>query len=176
MQLVIAQAADVPIVSVLRDSLRTAYFSDCYAIELPLDSRTPLELYLNVVSRTPRWIDFLMSVRNKVVARFGLKNVGRLNGISPTKVVTDYRIGDQAGIFKLIESNDQEVVLGETDKHLDVRISLLKQEQQGRTIISVSTVVHVHNLLGRIYMFFVIPAHRFIAPASLSQLTMPKQP
>lgn len=176
MQLVIAQPAEVPPVSVLRDSLRTAYFSDCYAIELPLDSRTPLELYLNVVSRTPRWIDFLMSLRNKIVARLGLKDVGRLSGILPTKAVTDYRIGDQAGIFKLIESDDREVVLGETDKHLDVWISLLKQEQQGCTIISVSTVVHVHNLLGRIYMFFVIPVHRIIAPASISQLSKSKQP
>lgn len=172
----IIRVVEIPSISGLHKSLRTAYFADCYTIELSLDSRTPLELYLRMVSRTPRWIDFLMSLRNKIVALLGLKDVGQLSGISRTKAVTDYRIGDQAGIFKLIESNDREVVLGETDKHLDVRISLLKQEQPGRAIVSVSTVVHVHNLLGRIYMFFVTPAHRIIAPASISQLSKSRQP
>lgn len=168
----IAQASEVPSISALRDSLRTAYFFDCYAVELPLDSRTPIELYLNVVSRTPQWIDFLMKVRNKIVARIGLKDLGPLSGISPSKLAADYRIGDQAGIFKLIETNEREVILGETDKHLDVRISVVKQQHQDRTLVSVSTIVHVHNLLGRIYMFFVTPAHRIIAPATVSKLAL----
>lgn len=171
----IAQACEVPPISALSDSLRTAYFFDCYSVEIPLDSRTPLELYLNVVSRTPPWIDFLMNVRNKIVASVGLKNMGALSGVSPSKAATEYRVGDQAGIFKLIETNDREVILGETDKHLDVRISVVKQQHQDRTIVSVSTVVHVHNLLGRIYMFFVTPAHRIIAPATISKLALKQQ-
>ncbi len=168
----IAQASEVPSISALRDSLRTAFFFDCYSVELPLDSRTPLEFYLNVASRTPQWVDFLMSVRNKIVARIGLKNMGALSGISPNKAAADYRVGDQAGIFKLIEANDREVILGETDKHIDVRISVVKQQRKDRTTVSVSTVVHVHNLLGRIYMFFVTPAHRVIAPATVSKLAV----
>lgn len=171
----IAQASEVPSISALRESLHTAYFFDCYSVELPLDSRSPLELYLNVVSRTPRWIDFLMNVRNKIVARIGLKDMGPLSGVSPNKAAADYCVGDQAGIFKLIESNDREAILGETDKHLDVRVSVVKLLRQNRTIVSVSTVVHVHNLLGRIYMFFVTPAHRIIAPATVSKLAL-KQP
>lgn len=172
MRHMLAQATEVPSTSALRDSLRTAYFFDCYSVELPLDSRTPLELYLNVVSRTPQWVDVLMNVRNKIVARIGLKDMGALSGVSPNMAAADYRAGDQAGIFKLIDANDREVILGETDKHLDVRISVFKQQHQDRTTVSVSTVVHVHNLLGRIYIFFVKPAHQIIAPATVSRLAL----
>lgn len=168
-----ATATEVPSFSALQGSLRTAYFFDCYAIELPPDTRSPLELYLSVVSRTPRWIDFLMKVRNRIVAQLGLKHMGALSGIDPAKPAQAYRIGDRAGIFRLLEVHEQEVILGETDKHLDVKISVTRQDKPGGTTVSVSTVVHVHNTMGRVYMFFVAPAHRVIAPASVSTLASP---
>jgi hypothetical protein len=167
-----ARPTKIPSFSALGDSLRTAYFHDCYTIELPPDARNPLELYLSVVSRTPRWIDFLMNVRNKIVAQLGLKDMGSLSGIDRSKPAQAYRIGDQAGIFKLLELHEHEVILGETDKHLDVKISVAKQDKPGCTAVSVSTVVHVHNFMGRVYMFFVTPAHRIIAPATVSKVAL----
>jgi hypothetical protein len=166
-------ATKVPAFSALNDCLRTAYFYDCHAIRLPPDSRSPLELYLSVFSRTPGWVDFLMNVRNKVAARLGLKDMGSLSSVEPDKPVQSYRIGDQIGIFKLLEIHAHEVILGETDKHLDVKVSVAKQDQPGYTVVSVSTVVHVHNFMGRLYMFFVAPAHRIIAPATVSKLALP---
>lgn len=112
-----------------------------------------------------------MTVRNKVVAQLGLKDMGALSSIAPNKPAQAYCIGDQAGIFKLLELHDREVILGESDKHLDVKISVAKQDNPESTVVSVSTVVHVHNLMGRVYMFFVTPAHRFIAPATVSKLS-----
>lgn len=168
-----ARASEVPPFSALRDSLSTADFFDCYAVALPPDERSPLALYLSVVARTPRWVDVLMAVRNKVVARLGLKDMGALSRIDPGKPAGAYRIGERAGIFKLLELHDNEVILGEFDKHLDVRISVAKQDGPDKTTVSVSTVVHVHNTLGRVYMFFVVPAHRVIAPATVSMLDAP---
>ncbi len=165
------QATEVPEFSALGERLSTAYFYDCHSVELPPDSRSPLELYLSFVSQTPRWIDLLMTVRNKIVARLGLKDMGPLSGIDLRKPSSSYRIGDQAGIFKILELHEREVILGETDKHLDVRISVTKQDMPDCTVASVSTVVHVHNVMGRLYMLFVIPAHRIIAPATVSRLT-----
>jgi hypothetical protein len=164
------QASQVPSFSAVRDSLHTAYFYDCYAIEIPPDSRSPLALYLDVVSRTPRWIDFLMKLRNKIVAQLGLKDMGRLSGIDSCKPVQSYGVGDRAGIFKVLELREHEVILGETDKHLDVKLSVTKQEVGACVVVSVSTVVHVHNFTGRLYMFFVKPAHRIIAPVTVSTL------
>ncbi|HEX5357385.1 MAG TPA: DUF2867 domain-containing protein [Aquabacterium sp.] len=167
-----ATICEVPSFSVLKESLPTAYFHDCYAVKLPQDDRTPLELYLSVVSRTPRWIDFLMNTRNKIVAQIGLKDMGPLSGVDRSKPASAYRVGDQAGIFKLMTQNDREVILGETDKHLDVKISVARQECSDGITVYVSTVVHVHNALGRLYMLFVTPAHRVIAPATVSRLAL----
>ncbi len=165
-----AQPCEVPSFSALRDSLRTAYFYDCYTVELPPDGRSPLELYLAVVSRTPRWVDALMKLRNKVVAKLGLKTMGVLSAIDRAKPAQAYAVGDRAGIFKLLEIHPDEVILGETDAHLDVKVSIARQDKPGGTAVSVSTVVHVHNALGRVYMFFVAPAHKIIAPATVSRI------
>lgn len=162
--------SETPFFSALHPTLPSAYFHDCHAMALPPDPRTPLELYLDIVSRTPRWIDFLMNLRNKIVSKLGLKDMGALSGIDRNKPARDYRLGDQAGIFKVLALHEHEAILGETDKHLDVKISVTRQDQAGRTIVSVSTVVHVHNTLGRLYMFFVTPAHRIIAPATVAKL------
>jgi len=36
--------------------------------------------------------------------------------------------------------------------------------------VAVSTVVHVKNLLGRVYMLFVTPLHKCIVPAILAKI------
>ena len=160
----------VPISSSLYRSLESAYFHDCYSIEIPNENRSPLELYLYMFSKTPGWIDFLMKSRNSFVKLLGLKDLGKLSGVSEKTPASQYRIGDRAGIFKLLEMGETEVVLGETDRHLDVKLSLLKLSSEGKVTVFVSTVVHVHNVLGRIYMFFIKPAHKVIAPATVVKL------
>lgn len=166
-----ARICKVPSFSSLQPQLSTAYFHDCYELVMPLDGRSPLALYLSVVSHTPRWVDALMTIRNKVVAVMGLKDMGPMRGIDQSKPAHAYRVGDQAGIFKVMALHDGELILGEADKHLDVKVSVAKQDGPARTTVFVSTVVHVHNPMGRLYMFFVAPAHRIIAPATVSRLS-----
>ncbi|WP_116899498.1 DUF2867 domain-containing protein, partial [Vibrio parahaemolyticus] len=36
--------------------------------------------------------------------------------------------------------------------------------------VHVTTVVHVHNMFGKVYMFFVAPVHKLIVPSSLKTL------
>ena len=65
-----------------------------------------------------------------------------------------------------------EIVLGEDDKHLDFRLSLLcspasAQSPQRRLILS--TAVHCHNRLGRFYITLIAPFHRRIVRACLRQ-------
>ena len=86
--------------------------------------------------------------------------------------VSPHRPGDRVGIFTVMAANDDEVLLGDSDKHLDVVLSLCKQSTSATrgTTLAVTTVVHVHNLLGRRYMIPVAPLHRRIAPAVLARL------
>jgi hypothetical protein len=162
--------------------------------------RSALELFMLMARRTPRWVNACMSVRNGIVQMLGLKNLGHLAELTADKPAAAYRQGDRVGIFTLIEQQADEVLLGDSDKHLDVVLSLHRrtvllaaehssgndalrdtagagatppaklQPEPQTTVITMTTVVHAHNLLGRIYMLPVRPMHRLIAPAGLASL------
>lgn len=162
----------VPAGSALQARLQTAFFHDSYQLRLPDDGSSPMALYLRCVARTPGWIDLLMRLRNRVVAPFGIKDLGTLSGIDPAREAGSYRVGERAGIFRIDALHEGEVVLGDRDRHLDVQVSVMKLPQPQGMAVAMSTVVHVHNALGRIYMLGVAPAHKVIAPAALARLAM----
>ncbi|OEZ57182.1 DUF2867 domain-containing protein [Duganella sp. HH105] len=154
---------DIPPHSEISRHLGGSHFHDCYETAIKPTSRSALDLYLQVVAGTPAWINRLMALRNRVVSLVGLKNLGGLGDVNPAKPAIDYRVGDRVGIFTIRYLSEEEVILGDTDKHLHVEVSVCKLEDK----VAVSTVVHIHNLLGRVYMLFVAPMHRRIVPASL---------
>ncbi len=156
-------AIDIPTHSEISRHLNGAYYYDCYEAAIQPTSQSALALYLQVVAGTPGWINTLMALRNRVVSLVGLKNLGGLGDVNAAKPAGDYRVGDRVGIFTIHYLSDQEVILGDSDKHLRAEVSVCKLQDK----IAVSTVVHIHNLLGRVYMLFVAPMHRLIVPASL---------
>ena len=158
---------EVPASSGIAKQLKGAYFFDSYDMPLEHAGRSALEIYLCMIGKTPRWVDFLMGMRNRIVMLFGLKNLGGLGSIRQDKAAAEYHIGDRIGIFTLLSNTEEEVIMGDSDKHLDVKVSLCKLACNGEQSVASTTVVHVHNLLGRTYMLFVIPFHKRIAPAVL---------
>lgn len=164
-----ATATEVPIHSEISRRLGGAHFHDCYAVPLQHDGRSSLDLYLDVVSQTPTWVNRLMALRNKAVGFVGLKYLGHLGAVNQSKPSSAYRVGDRVGIFSLLYLTEGEVILGESDKHLNVQVSVCKLAHGQHGSLAVSTVVHIHNMLGRIYMVFVAPVHKLIVPAMLSR-------
>lgn len=163
----------IPAASGLQSELAGAYFHDCWQTTVAPHQRTAMELYLDTVRQTPGWVNFLMSLRNRVVGLVGLKNLGSLAGMRADKAAADYRPGDRAGIFRVLRVSDDEVILGDDDRHLRVQVSVCKLRHDGRDAVAVSTVVHLHGLLGRIYMIPVAPMHKLIVPAVLRRLRKP---
>ncbi|HLP15799.1 MAG TPA: DUF2867 domain-containing protein, partial [Bacteroidota bacterium] len=119
------------------------------------------------VSPLPRWIGVLMNVRNKIVSLAGLKTGNNTHGIvRPDKCVP----GNKLGFFIVYDRTDNEVILGENDKHLDFRVSLFldtHQSNPSKKSIAVTTVVVFNNWMGHVYFFFVKPFHKRIVPAML---------
>lgn len=146
-----------------------ADFADCYQFADPSPQTSALESYLSLVARTPGWMNALMAMRNQAVRLVGLKHLGNLNGATTTRPAESYQIGDRMGIFSLLHAQADEVVLGDNDKHLRVQLSLVKHQLQGQAMVSISTVVHIHNRLGKVYMAVVGPVHQRIVPLMLAQ-------
>lgn len=171
----------VPPDSEIAGQLAGADFYDCY--ELPLNDAvnnmhpeggtaeklTAMQIYLNVFKTMPAWVDALMLLRNRLVMLVGLKHLGRLRMPRSPKAASAYRVGDRVGIFSLLYVSEQEIIVGDSDKHLDVKISLRRQDAGGQSTVAMSTVVHIHNRLGQVYMFFVTPMHKIIARAVLNR-------
>jgi hypothetical protein len=153
----------VPPHTQIAGKLRGADFHDCYETDLAPTALTALELYLRVVATTPGWVNTAMALRNRIVQLAGLKNLGLLSDIDQSKPASAYNVGDRVGIFTIAYLSEQEIILGDSHKHLNVNLSVCKLPGK----VAVSTVVHTKNALGRLYMLFVAPAHRRIVPATL---------
>lgn len=166
------QARVMPSGSAIKGRLSGAYFYDCYVISIPGTTRTALGHFLIALASTPPWVTLLMASRNKIVRLFGVKDLGGFGPLNRSKPASAYVPGDRVGVFTLISNSPDDALLGDCDKHLDVVLSVYKHPvgQDGDRLVSVTTVVHVHNLLGRIYMLPVTPLHRLIAPAMLARI------
>ncbi len=165
----LVRPAPIPTDAEIHRHLARADFADGHAGTLPPEAaaHSALALALHTFTQSPAWVDALMRARNRLVGLFGLKDLGALSQVAANKSPQDYQVGDRVGIFTLRYLSADEVILGDSDKHLDVLVSVCKRPQRDTTQLVVSTVVHVHNRLGRLYMLFVGPAHKVIAPATL---------
>jgi hypothetical protein len=143
-----------------------AYFYDAWSVPAGQPELSALDQFLKASARTPRWVSACMALRNRVVSWFGLKHLGALENV---KTGADYHPGERVGIFTLFENSFDEVLLGDRDKHLDVVLSVHRSRPGAgqEVVLTLTTVVHLHNLLGRLYMIPVTPMHRIIAPAVL---------
>lgn len=159
----------LPPASSLAATAANANFCDAFMIEIPRDDRVALEIYLDTVRKTPGWVHGLMAWRNRLGRMAGIRDLGRMDALDAGRPAADYRVGERIGIFTLYSINDREVVLGDSDKHLDVKLSILKDDTDSLSRITVTTVVHIHNWLGRCYMLPVAPLHKRIVPAILAR-------
>jgi Protein of unknown function (DUF2867). len=105
------------------------------------------------IMQMPKWALILFKLRNRIVGVFGLK--------------TDKNTEKTDNYFTLIENVENEIVMGEVDKHLDFRISVLKNNSE--KTISVTTVVHYNNIWGNIYFFPVKPFHKIIVKTMMKR-------
>lgn len=139
-------------------------FSDAYAVALPPGAITdPEQLGRFILGNQAPWVAMLMSLRDAMVAGFGLKTARQLK--QSDGAPDDRRVH----IFKIYEITEREILLGEDDAHLDFRLSVMCRDVGGARQVVVSTVVCCHNLLGRSYMKVIKPFHRIIVRDSLQR-------
>lgn len=156
----------VPDNSVLQPMLATAHFHDAYEAPLTNDDLTATEIFLMASRAVPEWVDLAMTFRNRIVRQLGLKAVGAM-GDATQRPANDYKVGDRLGIFNVFGKTDNELLLGIDDRHLDVRVSVMKLQRDDLHRYVVSTVVHVNNLLGHLYMVPVGRIHPLVVKAMM---------
>jgi hypothetical protein len=155
----------LPAESAIAHAYATVNLSDAYSIELPAGTTTDPELLARFIfSQQAPWVRNLMAVRDALVVGLGLKTARHLTSAGAKSNA------DRVGIFKIYSTSQTEIILGEDDKHLDFRLSVLCSGQPSpaseRHLI-LSTVVHCHNRLGRLYILLIAPFHRVVVQSTL---------
>jgi hypothetical protein len=111
------------------------------------------------------WIRLLLGLRDGLVAGFPVKT---------TQEVRRAAIADNAeriDFFRILARSDRELILGENDRHLDFRLSLLlraRSDGPGDELVA-TTVVRCHNALGRVYLALIARFHRLVVISNLSR-------
>ena len=128
-------------------------FIDCFSTTNHIDN---IEEITNLIfSSTPKWVNSLFVLRNKIVGLFGLK----------TDILYEdnenFKVGGYINFFKIYSISDVEVILGLDDSHLNFR-ALINNNSANTYNIKVITLVEYNNIKGKIYMTIIKPFHRLI--------------
>ncbi|MEO8318088.1 MAG: DUF2867 domain-containing protein [Bradyrhizobium sp.] len=140
--------------------LAGAQFADAFRVEIAdpaLDARHAAE---RMMARQPRWAEALVTLRNALVAPFGLKT----SGATPTAP------REMIGIFPIISETPDRLIAGFNDSHLDFRVVVDVGTSGAARNVTLTTLVLTHNWFGRTYLAVIMPFHRLIAPALLRQV------
>lgn len=143
-------------------------YMDSYSVTLNEKELTVEQVGKSFFTSDPAWVKSLFALRDRVVSLFGLKTSGTDNR---KQLIDDFNceVGQKLGLFKVFDKNEHEVILGEDDSHLDFRVSLFLDNQND--VLTVSTIVQIHNWLGRLYFLPVKPFHRLIVPTMVKGMT-----
>jgi hypothetical protein len=143
-----------------RDVVEHAYFRDSYRVPLSRRELGIVDVFFAIFAHHPLWMKLLLIVRNKVASLAGL-DAPTASEILHVEIKDRYVVGEKIGVWPIFALNENEVVAGRDNNHMDFRLSVLKVPDGDGTSVVVSTICSVHNLFGKLYLFFVVPFHRY---------------
>lgn len=157
-------AVVLPSPSLVERALVPCHYFDAFALRTSPATFGDVDNLARASAQLPRWVERLMSLRNRVVRVVGLKTEPDRPLSAPSEAIA---AGGTVGIFPVLARSDDEILMGLDDKHLDFRFSLKLSTEPGAECAIATTTVRFKNVWGRIYFTFVKPFHKLIIPAML---------
>ncbi len=146
-----------------------ATWSDAWEVPIGRSDATAFDLFTATMGPQPVWLDAALRLRDRIGGLFGIQPVGafsRETRANPPDRASVAK-GDRLGIFTVLDIDDDELFVGEDDRHLDYRMVFRRDQEGGRFIVAM--MLRTHNLLGRLYMLPVAPVHRHLMRRMLLQ-------
>jgi len=144
---------------------RKVDFQDTFSTVNHKDSlKTIAQLIFN---SPPKWVIFLMGLRNTIVGLFGLTTS------MPDDYNEDFIEGAYVSFFKIYGIKEHEIILGADDTHLNFR-AIIQRKNEEQYNIKITTLVEFNNRFGRIYMALIKPFHRVIIKALVKKAYIAK--
>ena len=153
-----AAPCSLPASSQLRGSLARIDYIDSYEVPVTRDGMSLIGIYAAALDHLPGVFKQLLVVRSTLVKPFGIGGVSYRELTDPIDTGKRYAVGDKLGRWTIYSIAEDEIITGANDKHLDFRVSVLREE--GRRVV-LSTAVMTYNRLGRGYLAAILPFHKF---------------
>jgi hypothetical protein len=140
-----------------------AGYVEAYSVIVPDNSRlTPDNIFITIWTDFPVWLQTLFKLRDWLVKPFGLKT-GNPKKNFKQKFEEAIRGGNPLDLMTVPAKTADETVMRLTDKHLTTELSVHTERlSNNQRKISIITLVHYHNTLGKIYFFLIRPFHTII--------------
>jgi hypothetical protein len=140
-----------------------AGYVETYSVIVPEHSRlTPDNIFVAIWTDFPKWLQMLFKLRDWLVKPFGLK-AGSSEKKFGQKFEEAIRTGNPLDLMTVPVKTADETVMRLTDKHLTAELSVHNEKLDNSQLkINIITLVHYHNVLGKIYFFLIRPFHKMI--------------
>jgi Protein of unknown function (DUF2867) len=166
MEKIAVQETEVPGASLALCSLSSINFADAFKCLSSENQPQNIDSVTRAIFATlPGWIAELLVLRNTIIRPLGLTTSVDSNPIDNNQ--GELKPGVTVGVFEVLDRKEDEILLGEDDKHLNYRVSVQLEREEEKCWIIVSTVVQFNNWLGRAYFVPVKPVHKVIMPAMM---------
>lgn len=154
-------ACEIPSASVLDPRvIEAAYFRDSYRAPLRRARAGVVDIFFGIFGHHPMWMKILLIVRNRIASFCGLDAPAASEIINPD-IKSRYGVGDKIGVWPIFTLTESELIAGRDNKHLDFRLSILRETDGETASVVVSTICTVHNVFGKLYLFFIVPFHKW---------------
>ena len=163
-----SHACDYPASSRLRSHLPRIAYLDSFAVRMYRPTLDIVELYAGALGHLPPSFRYLLALRSLLVRPLGLSTVSLDDLARPIDTQRPYEVGDKLGRWTLFYKHPDELITGADDKHLNFRVSLLRDA--GERVV-LSTAVMTHNVVGRAYLRAIRPFHRYGVSRLLTRAT-----
>ncbi|MFO1110720.1 MAG: DUF2867 domain-containing protein [Bradyrhizobium sp.] len=141
--------------SVVAGWYEKASLLESFSVDLSSSKQSSIRvLAIQTVGNSPTWFKVLNAVRDAMVKPFGVKTSGEVRASRAENERVDF--------FPVQWEGNDEIVLGEDDRHLDFRLSLLRRDSPTGTQLIATTVVHSHNAFGLTYLNLIRPFHYLV--------------
>ena len=152
---------EIPAASVLdRRVINAAYFRDSYCAPLQRTRASVVDIFFSIFGHLPAWMKTALIVRNRIASLCGL-DVSTAAEILKPQIKSHYAVGDKVGPWPIYALTENELVAGRDNSHLDFRLSVLKITEGETASVVISTICTTHNAFGKLYLFFIVPFHKW---------------
>lgn len=162
-----SRAVAPPADSLISSTFVGADLVDAFAIPVtPQDAAKGIDTLARCVMGDPSlWFRALLGTRDLLVAGLGIKTSRQI------RLTAVDQAAEHIDFFRVLTRSENELILGENDRHLDFRLSLLLRgaAQGAEAELVATTVVRCHNWLGRAYLAVISPFHRLVVPDNLNR-------